>query len=282
MGYAIKAIRLFARYWFGSGFSRVCLIITSLLLANTAGVIAQDDDARGAILYATSGTFGTEGILYTLDPATGLVLTTVGPVQDAAGNSYGITGFKYDWTSGTVYGVTGRGSPTYPSSFVILDLSTALVTPIGPLDAIVTDVAINPRSGIIYALAEFDENFYSIDASTGQAVQIGSTGIDLTNQGGLAADRNGALFGVTDFSLYRFNQKTGKARLIGATGLRNLIKAAAFSPRHVMYGLEGGGGSDNPHLRWLVTFDLATGKGTRVGQINVGDLGALAFVPVKK
>jgi hypothetical protein len=49
-----------------------------------------------------------------------------------------------------------------------------------------------------------------------------------------------------------------------------------------MYGLEGGGGSDNPHLRWLVTFDLATGKGTRVGQINVGDLGALAFVPVKK
>ena len=46
-----------------------------------------------------------------------------------------------------------------------------------------------------------------------------------------------------------------------------------------MYGLEGGGGSDNTHLRWLVTFDVTTGMGTRVGQITANDLDALAFIP---
>jgi len=47
----------------------------------------------------------------------------------------------------------------------------------------------------------------------------------------------------------------------------------------VMYGLEGGGGVHNNHLRWLVTFDLTTGLGTRVGPIPVNNLDAMAFVP---
>jgi hypothetical protein len=165
---------------------------------------------------------------------------------------------------------------------VIFDPATALVTPVGPLRAIVTDIAIDPRTETVYALAELDQNFYAINTSTGQAVQIGSTGIDLTRQGGLAADRRGALFGVTDFSFYSFDKLTGTATRIGRTGLRNLIKAADFSPSNVMYGLEGGGGSDDLHLRWLVTFDVATGKATRVGQIDANDLGSLAFIPVKR
>ena len=45
------------------------------------------------------------------------------------------------------------------------------------------------------------------------------------------------------------------------------------------YGLEGGGGIDNAHLRWLVTFDVTTGMGTRVGQITANDLDAIAFIP---
>ena len=49
-----------------------------------------------------------------------------------------------------------------------------------------------------------------------------------------------------------------------------------------MYGLEGGGGSDDSHLGWLVTFDVVTGRGTRVGQINANDLGALAFLPANR
>ena len=72
------------------------------------------------------------------------------------------------------------------------------------------------------------------------------------------------------------------ATLIGATGLGNFVRAADFSSSNVFYGLEGGGGIDNTHLRWLVTFDVTTGIGTRVGQIPVNDLDALAFVPVRR
>ena len=46
-----------------------------------------------------------------------------------------------------------------------------------------------------------------------------------------------------------------------------------------MYGVEGGGGTDNTHLRWLDTFNVTTGLATRVGPIPVNDLDALAFIP---
>ena len=280
MGNSIKTIRFFERFWLTSRLSRICSIATSLLFASTLGVSAQADAmGRRAVLYAASGTFGVQGILYTLDPATGAVLRTVGPLHDAAGNSYGITGLKYHPATGIFYGATGHQSPTNPNFLVIVDPATALVTPIGPLGALLTDIAIDPTTGIMYGLSEFNQNFYTIDTSTGQAVQTGSTGIPVVNQGGLAADSRGALFGVSDFSFYRFNKTTGMATLIGPTGLRNLVKAADFSPSNVMYGLEGGGGIDPLHLRWLVTFNVTTGVGTRVGQITATDLGSLAFIP---
>ena len=285
MGNSIKTIRFFGRVWLTSRLSRICLIAISSLFVSTFGASAQGDAmGRRAVLYATSGTFGVQGILYTLDPATGAVLTRVGPLNDAAGNNYGITGLKYHPVTGIFYGATGHESPTSPNFLVIVDPATALVTPIGPLGVGVrlTDITIDPTTGIMYGLSEFNQNFYTIDTSTGQAVQTGSTGIPVVNQGGLAADRSGALFGVSDFSFYRFNKTTGMATLIGPTGLRNLVKAADFSPSNVFYGLEGGGGVDYTHLRWLDTCDVTAGNCTRVGQIPVNDLGALAFIPVRK
>jgi hypothetical protein len=252
MGNSIKTIRFFGRVWLTSRLSRICLIAISLLFVSTFGASAQGDAmGRRAVLYAASGTFGVQGILYTLDPATGAVLTTVGPLNDAAGNNYGIGGLKYHPTTGIFYGATGHQSPTNPDYLVIVDPATALVTPIGPFGAVLTDIAIDPRTGIMYGLSEFYQNFYTINASTGQAVQTGSTEIGFPNQGGLAADRRGALFGVSNFSFYSFNKTTGMATLIGPTGLENLVKAADFNQSIVLYGLEGGGGSDNAHLRWL-------------------------------
>ncbi|MEO8044493.1 MAG: hypothetical protein ABI674_06265 [Spartobacteria bacterium] len=270
------------KLWFRSQFSRICLAAISLLCASPVGTSAQGDAGRKAVLYAASGTSGIEGILYTVDPATGAILTTVGPLRDAAGGAYGITGLKYHPATGIVYGATGPASPTNPNYLVMVDPETALVTPIGALGSILTDIAIDPRTGIIYALSEFDQDFYTINPLTGQAVRIGSTGIDLIKQGGLAADRRGSLFGVTSFSFYRFSYNTGRATLVGPTGLGNLVKAADFSPSNVMYGLEGGGGSDNRHLRWLITFDVTTGRGTRVGQVTANDLGSLAFIPASR
>jgi plastocyanin len=232
-----------------------------------------------AVLYAAKGTFGVQGVLYTLDPATGAVLTTVGFLHDAAGNNYDMAGFKYHPMTGIFYGATGGQSPTDPNYLVIVDPATALVTPIGPFGAVLTDIAIDPTTGTMYGISGFNQKFYTINTTTGEAVQTGSTGIGFANGGGFAADRTGALFGVSNFSFYSFNKMTGMATLIGPTGLGNFVRAADFGPSNVFYGLEGGGGIDNTHLRWLTTCDVTTGNCTRVGLIPVNDLDALAFIP---
>jgi hypothetical protein len=232
------------------------------------------------VLYAASGTFGNQGTLYTIDPATGVVLTTVGLLHDSAGNSYGMTGLKYHPASGIFYCATSGQSPTKPAWLAIVDPATALVTPIGPFgDRSLTDLAIDPTTGIMYGISGFDQKFYTINTATGQAVQAGSTGIGFANGGGFASDVTGALFGFSNLSFYSFNKTTGAATLIGGTGLGNLVKAADVSPSNVFYALEGGGGIDNTHWRWLDTCNVTTGTCTRIGQINANDLDAIAFVP---
>jgi len=157
---------------------------------------------------------------------------------------------------------------------------------IGPFGQVLTDLAIDPTTGIMYGISGFNEKFFTINTATGAAVQTGNTGIGFANGGGFASDRTGALFGVINFTptqnpggLYSFNKTTGAATLIGPTGLGNLVKAADFSPSNVFYGLEGGGGIDNTHTRWLDTCDVTTGTCTRVALIPLIDLDALAFIP---
>ena len=281
---AMKIMRSFERFWVTSRLSTICLIAISLLF--TSQVSASTDgevSGRRVTLYIASGTFGAQGTLYTIDPATGMVLTTVGLLHDSANNPYGLTGLKYDSTTGILYAATSGQSPTRPSYLATVDPATALVTPIGPFgDRALTDLAIDPTTGTMYGISGFDQKFYTINTSTGQAVQTGSTGIGFANGGGFAADRAGALFGFSNFSFYSFNKTTGMATLIGATGLRNLVKAADFNPSNVLYGLEGGGGIDNTHLRWLDTCDVTTATCTRVGQINANDLDALGFIPLRR
>ena len=231
------------------------------------------------MLYVASGTFGVNGILYTINPATGLVVTTVGQLHDASGQLYGMTGLKYHPTSGILYGVTSGQSPTNPSYLAIVDPATALVTPIGPNLAVLTDVAIDPTTGIMYGISGFNQKFYTINTTTGEAVQTGSTGIGFANGGGFASERTGLLFGISNMSFYSFDHTSGMATLIGPTNLGNLVKAADVSPTNVLYALEGGGGVDNTHMRWLDTCDVTTGTCTRIGQINANDLDAIAFIP---
>jgi len=131
----------------------------------------------------------------------------------------------------------------------------------------------------MYAVSGDNQKFYTINLATGLATQIGSTALGFQNGGGLAANSMGALFGVDNFSCYSYNKATGKATLIGLTLLPDLVRAAAFNSSNVFYGLEGGGGTDNLHLRFLVTINLSTGLGLLLGPIGINDLDGLAFVP---
>jgi len=233
---------------------------------------------RQAVLYVASGTFGIVGTLYTVDPASGLVLTTIGLLNDVNGNNYPMAGLKYNPITGILYGATAN-SLVNPNSLVTVDPATARVTVIGPFGQVLTDIAIDPTSGIMYGISGFNEKFFTINTTTGQAVQIGSTGIGFANGGGFAADGTGALFGISNESFYSFNKTSGMATLVGPTNLGNLVKAADFGSSGVFYGLEGGGGIDNTHLRWLDTCNVTTGNCTRIAPILINDLDALAFIP---
>ncbi len=230
-------------------------------------------------LYVASGTFGEAGSLYTISQTTGAVLTTVGPLLDAAGNPYGITGMKYNPFNGVLYGVTLASSPTNPSFLVTIDPKTARVTPIGANGAVLTDIAIDPKTGIVYAVSGYNQKFYSVNLSTGLATQTGSTGLGYQNGGGLGANSKGVIYGVDNFSTYTYNKVTGAGTLVGLNLLLNLVKGADFDPNGVFYGIEGGGGLDNTHLRFLVTINLSTGIGVRIAPIPIDDLDSMAFVP---
>jgi hypothetical protein len=283
---AVRRIRLFGGFSLISRVSGTSLITVSLLFASTFAADAEGDVTRRVVLYVASGTFGVQGTLYTIDPTTGAVLTTVGLLHDSANHPYGLTGLKYHPTTGIFYAATSGQSPTNPAWLATVDPATALVTPIGPFgDRSLTDLAIDPTTGTMYGISGFDQKFYIINTSTGQAVQAGSTGIGFANGGGFAGTKiagSGFLCGFSNFSFYSFNKTTGAATLIGATGLRNLVKAADFNPNNVLYALEGGGGVDNTHFRWLDTCNVNTGACTRVGQITANDLDALAFIPVSR
>jgi hypothetical protein len=283
---AMKRGRFFEKFWLRTRLSRSCLTAVLLLFASTLTASAEGDVTRRVVLYVASGTFGTQGTLYTIDPGTGTVLTTVGLLHDSANNPYGLTGLKYHPTTGIFYAATSGQSPTHPAWLAIVDPASALVTPIGPFgDRSLTDLAIDPTTGIMYGISGFDQKFYTINTSTGQAVQTGQTGIGFANGGGFAGTKiagSGFVCGFSNFSFYSFNKTTGAATPIGGIGLRNLVKAADFNPNSVLYALEGGGGVDNTHFRWLDTCDVTTGTCTRVGQITANDLDALAFIPVSR
>ena len=92
--------------------------------------------------------------------------------------TYGMGGLKYHPTTGIFYGATATTSPTNPDYLVIVDPATALVTPIGPFGArSLTDIAIDPTTGIMYGVSGYNQKFYTINTSTGQAVQTGQPGL---------------------------------------------------------------------------------------------------------
>lgn len=260
-------------------FGRFCIIASCLLLVSALTVSAA---ARKATLYVATGTSGTTGMLYTINPATGAVIKAIGLLNDAAGNNYPMAGLAYNPFTKILYGATAN-APVNPNTLVIVDPATALVTVIGPCGQVLTDLTVDSTTGLMHAISGFNQKFFTVDTTTGQAVQTGSTGIGFANGGGLAATRTGALFGFSNLFMYSFDKTTGTATLVGLTGLTNLVKAADVDPvSGVFYGLEGGGGPiDNTHLRWLDTFDTTLGLGLRGPLIPINDLDAMAFIPAK-
>jgi hypothetical protein len=235
----------------------------------------------GLLLYAATGFAGSEGELYILDPVDGSVITDVGPLNDSAGNNYGLTGLRYDPSTGRLYGITGS-SLTAPNSLVVVNPSNAKVTYVGgPFGSRLSDVAIDPLTYIMYAISGSSKYFYTVDKRTGVATKTGNTGLLPHRGGGFTADALGVLYGTNDRTLFTYDKITGDATPVGDTHLPFFVDALAFNAEGVLYGIEGGGTTGpaaSNRQRWLVVIDTVTGLGVELGE-TVGDLNALAFVP---
>jgi hypothetical protein len=117
---------------------------------------------------------------------------------------------------------------------------------------------------------------FKIDHTSGTGTSIGPIGFATTNS--LARDASGTLYSAP-FALITINPQTG-----AGTFVRDLqpsspdIRALAFSPANVLFGIRNGGGlggTTTPDD--LVTIDVPSGAVTLVGNTGRAGLQALAF-----
>jgi hypothetical protein len=241
--------------------------------------------ADAATLYASSAA-GASGQLYTLDPATGAVIQNIGPLNDALGANYPITGLAFHPTTGVLYGSTGNNPAATAARLVTINPATALVTVIGSFNAgpvngsgtpsTMADIGFN-SGGILYGLGSIGgPQLYSINTATAQATVIGSTGLTSTTGGGVAVSPGGTIFGTPTggrFGTYTVPSGTytniaDPAKPTGGGGY-----GALDFDGSVLYGLNVGAGSPPP--THLVTI-AANGTVTAIGA-SLASLDAIAF-----
>src|SRR5687768_14476372 len=190
-------------------------ILSMLCCALAALALAARADA--GIIYAATAA-GAPGQLYTLDPSTGAMATNVGPLNDALGTNYPITGLAFHPTSGLLYGSTGNSPDATAARLVVINPATAQVTLIGEFNAgnegrasTMADIGFDPAGNLYGVGSVGGPQLYSIDITTGQATLVGvGTGITSTSGGGLAFNSAGVAYGsptATRFGTY--NTTTG-------------------------------------------------------------------------
>lgn len=129
--------------------------------------------------------------------------------------------------------------------------------------------------GVLYAVGPWQvdspSNLYVVDAATGEATMIGSTGVD--RLGGLAY-RDGALYAYNTLNLYRIDPATAATELIGPLGTAHPEGGLSFHPgTGELYGTKSLSNDE------LVRIDVATGVSTPVGLLGPSgrDTSGLAF-----
>src|SRR4051812_35210165 len=174
-------------------------ILAALAFALLAG------PATAQVLYAATAA-GGPGELIVLDPATGAIVRDVGPLNDALGANYPVTGLAVHPVTGVLYGSAANANPATRARLVVIDPLTARVTPVGPFNAgptnpsgvpaTMADLAFTP-AGQLYGVATQNRpDLYAIDLLTGQATPVGPSGVDVsTTGGGLAVGPGGVFYG---------------------------------------------------------------------------------------
>ena len=251
------------------------LRITAALIG--FGLIGISPVLAQVVLYGANGAGGNNAaVLVTLNPATGAVLSTIGPI------GMPVTGLAVHPTTGVLYGTTGNGggAPVNPNSLIRINRTTGVGTLIGAtgLGNPVADITFR-SDGTLFGWSEDTDDLVTLNLTTGVATVVGPSGVG-TAGSGLTFGAGGVLFftgqGATG-DIATVNPATGLVTagpaLTGSPN-GNQINALAFNAG-VIYGSDfaggGAGGAAN-----LVRINTATGVITDLGP-TIDGLDAIAF-----
>src|SRR3954466_2161935 len=208
------------------------------LLLCAACFLASASNAFGA-LYASRAAGGA-GELYTISSANGALVQDIGPLNDLAGLNYPITGLAFNPLTGVLYGST-RNAGAADGMLVTIAPATGRVTVVGPFAAGPTN-----SSGTPATMADIDFD------SAGNLYGVGSIGGP---------------------QLYSINTATGKATVVGSTGLTSTSGGGlGISPGGIFFG--------PPTASRFGTYNSSTGVYTNIANPTKplgGAYAALAF-----
>ena len=227
-------------------------------------------------LFGTTANGGTGGTstLVELDPVTGALINTVGPV------GYLVNGLDYDPVSGKLYATTSANDPVFKNGLLTIDMTSGAGTPIGsgnyPTYSSVNNIRADP-SGTLFAF-DGGSTLLTVDPITGVATSVGSLGVTMYRSGG-SFDAGGTFYFINDDSfgstsyIYTVDTSTGATTSTG-NSFSGLAHHGDFHPDTGLYwGIDAGGaGTKNINV-----VDVSTGT-IDASLPSVDNLHTLAFV----
>lgn len=209
------------------------------MLAGALGAFAAAV-ASGQVLYGTTAANTTTSNLYILDPATGAVVSTVGPI------GFAVTGLAVNPLTGVLYGSTSNNSANSPGSLITINKATGqgtLVGSYGSSGETMADITFTSDGTLYGWLEPGTDDLHTINLATGAATDVGNAGLS-TFGSGLAANSADVLYYAgsgSDGMLRTVSRATGLttdvAVLTGGPASSSSISALAFSPGGTLYGV---------------------------------------------
>ncbi len=242
-------------------------IRVSLLLCLAALAVP----AAGQTLYGAIAADAGPSNLFTLNPATGALVSTIGPI------GFAVTGLAFNPLTGVLYGSTATIDSTAPHSLITINTTTGAGTLVGSYNLgsqTLADITFT-SDGTLYGWVQpTTDSLATVNLATGAATVVGPSGLT-TFGSGIAADASDTLYfaGFGDQgALDIVNRFTGLATPVATlNGTANsAVNAMAFHPTTgVLYAVV----KRTPNL---VTINKSTGNVTVLGP-TVANLDAITF-----
>lgn len=250
------------------------------VLAWSAGAGAETLYAVSMRTYSDPSYKGVEGNLYEVSTETGTT-RLITSLNLGGKTPVGLDGLAIHPKTGVFYGITAPSSSVIPRTLVTLDPLTGVVTPIGDLGVVSSDIEFG-EDGTLYAWLPDTRQLGIVDLATGATTPLGKPspkgaikgGFTLVGRGKALVAAAGGAGTLDTVDIVTGEIVTGPA-LSGAP-FAELINGLAMSPKRALYGINTGGAQPTPAN--LVKIDPVSGAVSNVGPLP-NDTDALAFGP---